>query len=158
MIVSSCVCVLQHFHEVGTHWVYDRPLVKRLSTVRNWSDDVMCAYFRLSFLHFTQSRSSIYAYCCVESSASDTMRLVVILLKHNKHMDLKIVSECPSILRRSRWSIGRLVHKTGEQLHATSAYCLASALLVASWLYFLESTVFFTRCMAFFMHNQSLFS
>ena len=27
------VLTLQHFHEVGTHWVYDRPLVKRLSTL-----------------------------------------------------------------------------------------------------------------------------
>jgi len=29
-------------------------------------DDVMCTYFRLSFLHFTQSCLSIYMYCCVD--------------------------------------------------------------------------------------------
>lgn len=39
------VLMSQYFHEVGTHWVYDRPLVKRLSAVWNQhaSTELTCA-------------------------------------------------------------------------------------------------------------------
>ena len=30
MLMYSNPNIFQHFHEVGEHWVYDRPLVKRL--------------------------------------------------------------------------------------------------------------------------------
>ena len=30
VLTVAVFCPLQHFHEVGEHWVYDKPLVKRL--------------------------------------------------------------------------------------------------------------------------------